>query len=906
MPNYKIARSEASFVEVVLRTGQRLRLRPITTGDKKKLEEFFYRLSPGTRYLRFGYTKSYISETELAYYTEIDPPQRYAYVATMGEGEAERIIAVGRWFLAPDGKSAEVAFAVEDNIQVRGIGTALLEQLVSAALHFKIKRFMARVLPENTRMLEVFEESGFRIEKKLDEGAYSITLDLEEQEEFEKRQAYREHIARSAGVRRLLYPRSVAVIGASRNPQSIGGALFRNILQAGFTGTVFPINPNATSVGGVLSYPTVLDVPGVVDMAVISVHADLVPGIVDQCGEKGVWGLTIISAGFGEAGPEGRERERKLREKVLSYGMRIIGPNCLGIMNRDPSLSLNATFSPILPPSGGLSIGSQSGALGLALLDYAKNMRLGVSNFISFGNRVDISNNDLLEFWEDDENTRIILLYLESFGNPRKFSRIARRVSRKKPVIAVKAGKSEAGAKAATSHTGALAAAEVAVEAMFRQAGVIRVDTIEEMFNVIRVLSNQPLPMGSGVGILTNAGGPGVLAADACAGWKLAVPPLSEETQKKLREFLPEEAALTNPVDMIASAPADYYRRALSIMLEDPLIHAVIVIYIPPLVTRPEDVAQAIKKVLSHYQGEKPVISVFMMMGEPVRIGLDSKREVPTFAFPEDAVQALARAYHYSLRQKMPEGRIPKFPAINPEETRKRILSKIKLDRKGKWLMPETCAALLKEYGIPVADMEVAMSAEEAARCAQKLGFPVAMKLRSDSILHKSEYGGVLLELRTTEDVKKAFESIKWRVSSAGRGEEMEGVVVQPMLYGGQEVITGMVLDPVFGPLIMTGLGGIQVELMKDVAFSLHPLTDLDPERLLDQLKSLPLLKGWRGRPPRDIDSLKDVLLRFSRLVEDFPEIEEMEINPLLVFNEGRGTMGVDARVLMKEPISPF
>lgn len=900
MSYYRITQTEETVLEIVLRTGQKIRIRPITPDDKKKLEELFYRLSPGTRYLRFGYTKSFISEAELVYFTEIDPPRHYAYVATMGEGKDERIVATGRWFLQADGKSAEVSFVVDDNIQVRGIGTGLLEQLVSAALRYGIKVFTARVLPENTRMIEVFEESGFRISKIFQEGAYSIILNLEEQEEFEKRQAYREHIARSAGVKKLLYPRSVAVIGASRDPGTVGGAVFRNILRSGFTGTVFPINPKTVSVGGVLAYPSVLDVPGDVDIAVICVPAELVLSVVDQCAAKGVWGLVIISAGFGEAGPEGRERERALREKALSYGMRVIGPNCLGIMNCDPALGLNATFSPILPNHGKLSIGSQSGALGLALLDYSKNIGLGISNFVSIGNRMDISSNDLLEFWEDDENTGAVLLYLESFGNPRKFSRIARRLSRKKPIIAVKAGKSEVGAKAATSHTGALAATEVAVEAVFRQAGVIRVETIEEMFNVTKLLLNQPLPQGPNIGILTNAGGPGVLAADACAGWKLKVPSLSEETREKLREFLPETAALGNPVDMIASAPAEFYERALRLMLADPGLDAIIVIYIPPLVTRPEDVAQALRNVLIHYRGSKPVIAVFMMIaGGPARMAIDS-REVPSFIFPEDAVQALAKAYSYAVHKNTPEGTVPKFPEINSEEVRKEIFALAAIERKGKWLLPEVSTALLKEYGIRALEVYPAFTAGEAARISSGIGFPLAIKLRSGSIIHKTDFGGVFLELRSPEEVSDAFKKIERSVTEAGRRDEVEGVVLQKMAYGGQEVITGMVLDPVFGPLIMLGLGGIQVELMKDVAFWLHPLTDLDPERMLRQLKSLPLLEGWRGRPPRDIEALKDVLLRFSKIVEDFPEIEEMEINPLIVFENGMGCTAVDTRIFMK------
>jgi acetyl coenzyme A synthetase (ADP forming)-like protein len=890
---------ESPVIRVILRDGQSLKVRPIVPADKEKLRDLFYRLSPQTRYLRFGYMKTHISEQELDYFTTVNPPDTYAYIGAMGEGDTERIVAVARWFLVPDGKTAEIAFVVEDTIQVRGIGTALLEQLAETALKFRIKRFIARVLPENTRMLEVFEESGFSITKRIDEGAFEITFTLEEREEYSKRQAYREHIARSAGVRRILYPKSIAVIGASRDPLSVGGKVFRNLLFGNFAGTIFPVNPNAAAVGGVLSYPSILHVPGDVDLAVIVVPAQGVLDVIDQCGKKGVPGAVIISAGFGEAGPEGIERQRALREKALSYGMRIIGPNCLGIINTDPRVSMNATFSNILPPRGTLSISSHSGALGLALLDYVKSNNLGVAHFASIGNRVDISSNDLLEFWEDDENTEVILLYLETFGNPRKFSRLSRRITRKKPIIAVKAGRSDVGGRAASSHTGALAVSDIAVDALFRQAGVIRVNTIEEMFNVSKVLANQPLPKGSNVAILTNAGGPGVLAADAAIGWGLAVPALSEGTRKKLAEFLPKEAALANPVDMIASASGEQFGKALLALLEDPAVDAVIVINIP---IRPvADVAAGIKEAMHGYTGDKTVLTC-LMTSEAYALDLrqEQGKHIPIYMFPEDAVQALFHASAYARYRNLKEGRIPVFPGIDEERARKYLDASGSVKAGGGWLPPEIAIGLLQEYGIPAAYTKVALTAEEAAAAAQQAGFPAALKLRSTTITHKTDVGGVVLGLKSEDEVAQAFKAMKQRMESAGRGSEMEGVIVQKMLEGGQEVIVGMSLDPLFGPLLMVGLGGVYVELQKDVAFSLHPLTDLDPDYMLSQLKGLPLLQGWRGSPPKDIEALKEVLLRFSALIEDFTEIEAVEINPLMVFDSGRGCSAADARIFFK------
>ncbi|HBG46074.1 MAG TPA: GNAT family N-acetyltransferase [Deltaproteobacteria bacterium] len=892
---------EPESIEVILRTGQSLKLRPIRPEDKQKLKEFFYRLSPRTRYLRFQYAKEHITDEELKYFTELTPPERYAYVAAIGEGERERIVAVARWDTLPDKKTAEVAFTVQDNIQLHGIGTLLLEELAKAALSYNITIFRAQVLAENIHMLEVFDESGFRFKKTFSEGVHHYFIDLKDQEEYSKRQAYREHVARSEGVRRLLNPRRVAVIGASRSPESVGGALFRNMLRDGFKGVVFPVNPKTDSIAGVLSYPTVLDVPVDIDLAVIVVPAEQVLSVVDQCAEKGIGTLVVISAGFGESGVEGKERERMLREKILSYGMRVVGPNCLGVLNNSPEVRLNATFSPVIAPAGNLSIGSQSGALGLALLDHAKSIDLGISSFVSFGNRIDIATDDLMEYWEDDLNTGVIVLYQESFGSPRKFGRIAKRISHKKPIIAVKAGRSLVGARAATSHTGALAASDVAVDALFRQAGVIRVTTIKEMFNAAQVLTHQPLPKGPRVGILTNAGGPGVLAADACEGLGLKVTPLTDETQARLRAFLPKAAAVTNPVDMIATAPPESFKLSLEVMLDDPEIDSVIVIYIPPLVTRPEDVAGALSEALAGYKGDKPVVTCFMM-SQAMMEGIRKETGLRPFIFPEDAVQALSLAYNYSQYKYRAEGAPVKFPGLDTDAIRRSVFEDGA--RRG-WMMPEAALALLSRYGINSVVTRVAMNADEAAKVAGETGFPVVMKVRSQRIVHKTDVGGIAVGLRNAEEVRKAFNDIKLKIEEAGLLSEMQGVVVQPMVKGGQEMIVGMSVDPLFGPLIMAGLGGVEVELLKDVSFAIHPLNDVEPERMLTQLKSFPLLTGYRGRPPRDIDALKETVLRFSALIEDFPELETIEINPLMVLGVGHGCVAVDARVYLRGPESP-
>jgi len=917
---------------ILLRDGRTLLVRPVRPDDAERLEALFYRLSPQARVYRFLRPKEHITPEELQDLSRSNPPERIVFVATAGEGDNERIVAVARAHAVhrasdsdgpdpvsgtrsaqADGpKVAEVAVVVEDAARQRGIGTELLAHLTREAKAHGIERLITHTLPANTAMMEVIERSGLAFERSFDEGLYRYSLDLGQLDEFEAREDARQHQARAAGMRYLLAPRSVAVIGATPDPAKIGGAVFRNMMESGFEGVVFPVNPGRAHVGGVLAYPSVREVPGDVDLAVIVVPAKAVPGVVDECAVKGVRGIVVISAGFGEIGGKGKDRERALLEKVLANGMRLVGPNCLGVLNAAPEVGLNATFAPVRPPAGRVSMGSQSGALGVALLDHARAIGLGISQFVSLGNRVDVSSNDLLEFWEDDPNTDVILLYLESFGNPRKFGRIARRVSRRKPIIAVKGGRSAAGARAASSHTGSLAGASVAAEALLRQAGVLQVDSIEEMFGVAQVLAAQPAPAGDRVAIVTNAGGPGILAADACAHFGLEVAPLSEASQARLRELLPEEASVVNPVDAIASASAQQLRETMAVVLQDPAIDALLVIFIPPPITRPEDVADAVRWAVAEHGGGKPVIACFMMSrGAPAELRLDDGRQIPSFVFPEDAVKALARARLYARIREREEGRIPRFDDIDRAAARERAQRALgEVDDvgagvgegtgEGRWLMPEEALALVADYGIPTVPTRVAHSADEAASAAAELGLPVAMKLRSTTIMHKSDIGGVALGLESADAVRSAFKAMEAAVSDAGQAGEMEGVVLQPMAGGGREIIIGMSSDPSFGPLIMTGLGGIHVEALKDVAFSLHPLTDADPARMLSSLRGLPLLTGWRGSPPLDIPALEEVLLRFSALIEDVPELEQIEINPLILHPEGDGGTAVDARAMVR------
>jgi acetyl coenzyme A synthetase (ADP forming)-like protein len=885
----------------LLRDGSTVHLRPITPDDDEAMIALFNRLSPRSIYLRFHHVIKEMTREEVKRYTNVDYKDTYALVAALGEPPNERIIAVGRYSRLGNSDRAEVAFVVEDTYQGRGISTHLLEQLAIIARQHGVRVFEAEVLAENRLMLEVFRDSGFQVESKFEDGTFHVVFSIEETARIEEKTELREKIAATASIRAFFYPSRVAVIGASHERGTIGAEIFHNILRDGFKGIVYPVNPNWPVVGSVRAYPSVLEVPDDVDMAVVAVPAEHVLEVAGQCARKGVRALVVISAGFKEIGGEGTEREEALLARVRSYGTRLVGPNCMGVLNTDPEISLNATFSPVFPPRGNVGLLSQSGALGLALLDYAQKLNLGLSTFVSVGNKADVSANDLIQYWEQDESTDVILLYLESFGNPRKFGRIARRVSQTKPIVAVKSGRTSAGSRAAASHTGALAGLDVASEALFEQAGVIRTDTLQQLFDAAILLAHQPVPKGRRVAILTNAGGPGILAADACESLGLELPPLSSQTQAALREFLPPAAAVSNPVDLLASGTAEDYGRALRLLLQDDSIDSLIVIYIPPLVTKPETVARSICEAASEFWGRKPILTSFMSAaGAPPELSPEDKGFIPSYAFPEDAALALAKACGYAEWRAKPKGKVPKLPHIDLKAGRRIVESVLAKSEDTTWLETSTAAELLQAYGIRSARVVTAKTAREAAVAAREIGFPVAVKVASSTILHKTDLGAVALDLRSEEEVRQAFDTIRERLRAAGRLSEMEGVAVQQMIEGGTEAIVGLTQDPSFGPLIMFGLGGIYVELLKDVAFRIHPLTDVDAREMVQSVKSYPLLRGWRGAEPADLDALEDVLLRVSAMVDDIPEIAEMDLNPVKVLANGRGCVVVDMRVLLR------
>ena len=865
--------------DVVLRSGSTLRLRPIRPEDAPALLTFYRKLSPDSLYFRF-FSLPNLDEAKAGSFCRVDYENLFALV---GEA-AGRIVAVAHYFRDPRNvERAEVAFTVEDALQGQGVGTRLLERLAEIARKNGISIFEAEVLGHNRRMIDVFHNCGFdTTQRRFDDGVEKVVIAITPTARYEERSAARSGEAASASMKLLFEPEVVAVVGASRERGKIGAEILHNLVSNGFTGRVVPVNPRANELLGLPCYPNLSAVPGPVDLAVISVPAENVAAAVDDCVAKGVKGIVVITAGFSETGEEGRRREAALVEKIRTAGIRMVGPNCMGLINTDPKVRLDASFGPIFPPAGRVALSSQSGALGLALLDYATKLNLGISTFVSVGNKADVSGNDLIQYWADDPRTDVILLYLESFGNPVRFSRIARRVARKKPIVAVKSGRSAAGSRAASSHTGALAVSDQVVDALFRQAGVIRTSTLEGLFDVATLLSHQPVPRGNRVGILTNAGGPGILAADACEGEGLTVPPLSPATSEKLRTFLPAAASVGNPVDMLASAPPEHYRRALKLLVAEEGLDAILVIFIPPIATNPEEVATAI--VEGARGSKKPVLATFMS----AKGTLPVLAPVPCYPFPESAAIALARAAKYGQWRREPPGEIPSYDDL--DVARARAVLETALARGAGWLGADETEALLGSFGIPVAPARVARDIDAAVLAARSVGYPVALKALGPTILHKTEVGGVRLGISNEEDLRAACRDLSERLR-----ESLAEFLVQAMVAGGVEVLVGVIQDPTFGPLVVYGSGGTLVELVADVAFRLHPLTDADASAMLEEVKGTALLRGYRGAPRADEAALKDLLLRVSALIEHCPEVREMDLNPVKVLASGLRV--VDARV---------
>ncbi len=888
--------------EVVLTDGSAMILRPIKTDDAEAFLAFLSRLGADSQYVWLHHLPAQMTPEDAQRFCTVDYINNFTLVGEVLKQKDKKIVAIGRYYRLPRKNSAEVAIVIDDAYRRKGIGTRLVECLVNAAQDNGISIFEADVSAKNEDILALLKGYGYHVTRQLEGNALHVAFPIAPTRNVMRKEEERDRASTIASIRHLLCPKSVALIGASRYPGTIGYLMLHCMLQGGYTGTVYPVNPNVSSVMSVKTYPSILDVPDEVDMAVIAVPAKLVARVADECGQKGVHTLIVISDGFRESGPEGAAREQELRNIALGHGMRVAGPNCMGILNTAPQISLNSTFSPVFPPPGNVAFLSQSGAMGLTILEYANNLNLGVSTFVSVGNRVDISPNDLLEYWEEDKATKIILLYLESFGNPRKFAQIARRVSAKKPIVVVKGGSTAAGSKAAASHTGSMATSDISTDVLFKYAGVIRANTIEELFDIATVLSNQPLPKGRKLAILTNGGGPGIIAADASARNNLILPAFSPETITKLKSVIKRDILINNPLDTTAGATAEEFRDILQVLAEEPDIDSVMAIFIPPIVSNKAASEEAIRSVAPiFWKHQKPLVACFLgERGSTAKLGSNG-HFVPCYPFPEEAVASLARAVEYAENCKKPVGEIPKFPGLQRGKAR-RIIDKAMKENSQRpfWLRADETYNLLGCYGIRLAPMAIAKTPDEAAAAAARMGFPVVVKLVSATITHKTDVGGVVIGLKSKNEVLKACDTIKANLMKLGRQNEMQGVMVQRMVTGGIETIVGVTQDPSFGPLMMFGAGGIYAELMKDIAIRLPPLTDLDAGEMVKSIKMSKMLEGYRDTPVSDTNAVEDLLLRLSAMVEDVHQISELDFNPVKVMPKGEGCWVVDARIMLK------
>jgi acetyl coenzyme A synthetase (ADP forming)-like protein len=693
----------------------------------------------------------------------------------------------------------------------------------------------------------------------------------------------------------LFSPKSIAVIGASNRQGSVGRAAFTNILLNEYTGTVYPVNPKEHSISGVRAYPSVLDLPETVDLAVVIVPAHVVPSVVEESGKKGVRGLVIISAGFKEVGPDGAELERQVSSIAQKYSMRMIGPNCLGVINADPNVRLNASFASGMPVKGSIAFASQSGALGEAVLDYASGENIGFSKFISMGNKADVNENDILEYLRTDPMTKVILLYLEDIIDGRKFVDTVSRVTEEKPVIAVKAGVSPEGAKAASSHTGALSGSDEAYNAILKQSGVLRVESIIDLFDYARAFAKQPLPKGNRVAIITNGGGPGIMATDASVRYGLKIAQFSEATKNKLRAGLPKEASVNNPVDLVGDAQADRYELALQALNDDD-VDCGLVLLTPQAMVDLKKVAETIASVGP--KSGKTILASLLGLGDVTpAVGVLESNGVPNYSFPESAVRALAAMSEYKQWIDRPRTEVKHFD-VDLVYARK-VIAQAK--QAGLTNLSQTDAmGVLNAYGLPAIKTEFARTRQQAIDLAKKIGLPVAMKIVSPDVVHKTDIGAVKLDLNSEQDVGGAFDEIVKNVKVNAPNARIDGVLLQNYVTGGTETIIGIHRDPKFGPLLMFGLGGIYVEAYRDVSFRLAPIRELGAHNMIQQIRGGKILQGFRGQPPRDLEAIAECIERLSQLAMELEDVQELDVNPLLAFE--KGCKAVDARVIISAP----
>jgi acetyl coenzyme A synthetase (ADP forming)-like protein len=873
--------------DVVLRDGSTVHLRPTGPGDAEGVADFLRALSPDARWFRF--LGSGLHEDRAARQL-VERGTGLVAVA----GPEETVIAHAS-FIPETRDRAELAFAVADAWQGHGIGTLLLAHLAQLAQAGGIVTFEAWVHPTNHRMLQVFRDSGFPIKVRSEPGVLNIELPSQLGREAIDHFEERDRIGAVAAVRHVLEPSSIAVIGASRRRASVGGTVVRNLVAGGFGGPIYPINPHAKTIAGRRAYPSIADVPEPVDLAIIAVPAPVVADAARACELEDVHALVVLSAGFGEAGPEGDARQAELLGICRETGMRLVGPNCLGVLNTAPAVRMDATFAPGRPPEGRIAFASQSGAYGIAALDHAERRNLGLSSFVSMGNKADLSGNDFLRFWEQDPGTDVVLLYLESLGQPQRFGQICRRLTASKPVIVVKSGRSAAGRRAAMSHTGALLqASEAAVDALFDHAGVIRVQTLDEQLDVAELLARQALPRGDRVAIVTNAGGPAISCVDAGVAAGLRIEPLAEDTRRALADRLPPAAAVTNPVDMLAAATSADFRRTIETVAADPGVDAIIAIFLQALPGRGADmVLRAIRAAAR--RTDIPVLAA-LMTAQPASAEGDSEHDVPVYATPEHAARALGHAARHARNRRR---RVPDVaPPQGIDSDAAAVLIAEALGAGGGWLLIEDTMRLLRAYGVPTARVHVAGSAHAAGRWAAGTGGDVALKAIVPGLLHKRDAGAIRLDLRGASAVARAAREL--RSSLEADGNTVDGFVVQPMAPRGVEMLVGVVTDPQLGPVVACAAGGTAVELLGDVQVRLAPVAPVEATEMIHGLRTFALLDGFRGARRADVPALEDIVVRIGWLAANHPEIAELDLNPVIVAPSGATI--VDARVRVERP----
>ena len=878
-----LARWEA---DVILSDGGTVHVRPIRPDDAPRVTSLHNRLSQESRYLRFFSPMPNLAPGLLERFVNVDYVDRFALVALLGDD----IVGVARYDTFPDDPSqAEVAFTVDDAHQGRGLGSVLLEHLAAVGQDRGLTRFVAETLPNNNKMLGVFRAAGFADERHFADGVVQVSFPIQPTPDSIDVVHHRERHAAAASVGRLLKPASVAVIGASRQPRTIGYEVFRNILRSGFTGPVYPVNRSATSVASVRAFPSLAAIGAPVDLAVIVVPAGEVPEVIAACGKHGVAGLVVMSSGFADAGAEGAAAQRVVVEEARRHGMRLLGPNSMGVANAADRFRLNATLAPLLPEPGRVGFMSQSGTLGVAIFEEAQRRGIGVSSFVSAGNKADVSGNDVIQYWDEDPDTDVVLLYLESFGNPRTFARVARRLSRRKPVVAVKGGRAASGLTVAGTPWSIPPGSDEIVDALFRYTGVVRVDSLSQLFDVAEVLAHQPLPSGRRVGIVANEGGAGVLAADACEAAGLSVGPLSPTTQDSLRARLGPRAAVANPVTVAGIESADAYERAVAAVLADEGVDAVIVAFLHPLATPPAEVAAAVLRAVASSSATdppKPVVANFMAADEALAVFGDAPTKVPVFPFPESAAQALARVASLAAWRARPDGALSDFADVDHVAARMIVDTVLAEAPEGTDLDLTTAIDLLSCYGIPVAATRPAATLEEAGDQAGLLGYPVALKA---AVSPGTEMPTARTGVRDAEELAEAWASLD-RVGGPSAAR-----VVQAMIPPGVDTVVEVEAHPSFGPILSFGTGGPVAEIFGDRVLRVLPITDVDAGEMLDEVRGAPLLRGWRGGPAADLSSLRSMLLRVSRLASDVPEVTHLVLDPVLATPDG--AIAVDARI---------